>query len=158
MQKFPFSISKIQMRELILNFASQHSNFAALDSCAHVTFENIPNKHYLIAGLGIRKSISANQNALQQLQPFLEDKSNSNQWKFGFLSYDLKNEIENLNSKNQDAIQFPLLHFYIPEIEKQMLAQKKGAVSTVFKSGFLGNYFANLRIASCSAATSASII
>lgn len=34
--------------------------------------------------------------------------------------------------------------FYLPEIEKQILAQKNKSQSTVFKSGFIGNYFANL--------------
>ena len=116
MQKFSYTVSKIQMREQILNLTSQHSSFAVLDSCAPVSFVNIPGKYDLIAGLGIHKSVSVNQNALQQLQSFLEDKENVNHWKFGFLSYDLKNEIENLSSENRDAIQFPLLHFFVPEI------------------------------------------
>ncbi|MCU7550901.1 DinB family protein [Chitinophagaceae bacterium LB-8] len=34
--------------------------------------------------------------------------------------------------------------FYLVEIEKQILAHKSKAPSTVFKSGLLGNYFANL--------------
>jgi para-aminobenzoate synthetase component 1 len=33
---------------------------------------------------------------------------------FGFLNYDLKNEIENLSSNNSDDIQFPLLYFFKP--------------------------------------------
>ncbi|MBK9731698.1 MAG: DinB family protein [Chitinophagaceae bacterium] len=36
--------------------------------------------------------------------------------------------------------------FYLPEMEKQILSQKKGTASTVFKSGLLGNYFANLML------------
>ncbi|MEP7127707.1 MAG: DinB family protein [Chitinophagales bacterium] len=36
--------------------------------------------------------------------------------------------------------------FYLPEMEKQILSQKKGTPSTVFKSGLLGNYFANLML------------
>jgi hypothetical protein len=34
--------------------------------------------------------------------------------------------------------------FYLPEIEKQILAQKNKSQSNVFKSGLIGNYFANL--------------
>ena len=116
MQEFSFTISNIQMRERILYLASQHSNFAVLDSCTHVSFENIPCNYDLVAGLGMHKSVSVKQNALHQLQSFLKDKGSNNYWKFGFLSYDLKNEIENLNSKNQDAVRFPLLHFFVPEI------------------------------------------
>jgi hypothetical protein len=34
--------------------------------------------------------------------------------------------------------------FYLPEIEKQILAQSKTLKSKIFKSGLIGNYFANL--------------
>ena len=39
----------------------------------------------------------------------------SKDWIFCFLSYDLKNEIENLSSKNIDKLNIPNLLFYIPE-------------------------------------------
>ncbi|MFD0748764.1 anthranilate synthase component I family protein [Mucilaginibacter calamicampi] len=35
-------------------------------------------------------------------------------WITGFLSYDLKNEVENLTSSNPDHLQFPDLHFFAP--------------------------------------------
>ncbi len=34
--------------------------------------------------------------------------------------------------------------YYLPEIEKRILAQRPGKVSATFSSGLLGNYFANL--------------
>ena len=34
--------------------------------------------------------------------------------------------------------------FYLPEIEKQMLAQGSTPDAAIFKSGFLGNYFAKV--------------
>ena len=34
---------------------------------------------------------------------------------FGYLSYDLKNEFENLSSNHQDHLDFPLLHFWVPD-------------------------------------------
>lgn len=37
-------------------------------------------------------------------------------WKFGFISYDYKNEIEDLSSNNFDGFQFPNQHFFSPEI------------------------------------------
>lgn len=38
-------------------------------------------------------------------------------WMFGHLSYELKNETEpNLNSKNPNHMEFPVLHFFIPEL------------------------------------------
>jgi para-aminobenzoate synthetase component 1 len=36
-------------------------------------------------------------------------------WLVGYLSYDLKNEIEHLQSKNPDHLQFPGAYFYIPQ-------------------------------------------
>lgn len=36
-------------------------------------------------------------------------------WMFGLLSYDLKNEIEQLESTNIDSLQFPELYFFIPQ-------------------------------------------
>ena len=38
-----------------------------------------------------------------------------NQWKFGFISYELKNNIEDLTSNNKDNLNFPILHFFVPE-------------------------------------------
>lgn len=35
-------------------------------------------------------------------------------WLFGFFSYDLKNQIEELSSNNFDGIQMPLMHFFQP--------------------------------------------
>ena len=38
-----------------------------------------------------------------------------NQWLPGFLSYDLKNEVENLTSENPDYLHFPQLYFFVPK-------------------------------------------
>lgn len=35
-------------------------------------------------------------------------------WLFGYLSYDLKNKIENLSSQNPDHVQLPEMHFFQP--------------------------------------------
>ena len=37
-------------------------------------------------------------------------------WQFGFISYDHKNNIEQLTSHNKDYIQFPEKHFFSPEL------------------------------------------
>ncbi|WP_047414721.1 anthranilate synthase component I family protein [Cellulophaga sp. Hel_I_12] len=36
-------------------------------------------------------------------------------WLFGYLSYDLKNDVEQLTSKNYDGIEFPELYFFQPK-------------------------------------------
>jgi para-aminobenzoate synthetase component 1 len=52
------------------------------------------------------------QEALEQLQDFITE--NPNEYIFGYLSYDLKNEIENLSSSNSDQLNFPSLFFWVP--------------------------------------------
>lgn len=39
----------------------------------------------------------------------------TNDWLFGYLSYDLKNDVEDLNSKNLDYLEFPDLFFFQPK-------------------------------------------
>ncbi|MFC4210052.1 anthranilate synthase component I family protein [Pedobacter lithocola] len=51
-------------------------------------------------------------NAFEKLKSFFEE---NKQWLFGFFSYDLKNEIEDLNSENTDRLSFPDLYFFVPE-------------------------------------------
>jgi para-aminobenzoate synthetase component 1 len=51
-------------------------------------------------------------NAFDQLKSFY---TTHKQWIFGFFSYDLKNEIEELESKNLDSLNFPDLYFFVPK-------------------------------------------
>lgn len=44
------------------------------------------------------------------------DKRIEGEWQFGFISYDYKNEIEQLTSNNYDGIGFPDEHFFTPEL------------------------------------------
>ena len=61
-----------------------------------------------------REIIIANsENALEKLQGFINQ---GNDWFFGYLSYDIKNEIEKLASENFDGLCFPLLHFFVPKV------------------------------------------
>ncbi len=41
--------------------------------------------------------------------------STTKDWLFGYLSYDLKNDIEDLHSKNYDGLEFPELFFFQPK-------------------------------------------
>lgn len=49
------------------------------------------------------------------LQSSFLDKNLPSQWLFGYLSYDLKNQIENLQSQNPDYLHFPESLCFIPE-------------------------------------------
>jgi para-aminobenzoate synthetase component 1 len=51
-------------------------------------------------------------NCLEKATEFLE--KHKKDYRFGFLSYDLKNEVEDLSSQHSDRIQFPLTGFFVP--------------------------------------------
>ncbi len=50
---------------------------------------------------------------IQELNNFLEE--NKGKFIFGFLSYDLKNDFENLHSENQDFVSFCKHYFFVPD-------------------------------------------
>lgn len=57
--------------------------------------------------------LTNDKNAFEKLKEFQLQKQD---WLFGFLSYDLKNSIENLTSHHSDGIKMPDLHFFQPHI------------------------------------------
>ncbi|MGY3054097.1 para-aminobenzoate synthetase component 1 [Pedobacter sp. UYEF25] len=52
----------------------------------------------------------------------------NNNWLFGLLSYDLKNEVEKLESNNVDRLKFPTLYFFLP---KYLIVFKDGQLDVV---------------------------
>ena len=102
-----FKEFKIKM----LSWANQFSIFCLLDNNQY-NFSD-PSFECLLAVGSITKLQLNAGNAFNGLHNFLKD---NNDWAFGHFSYDLKNETENLSSKNFDGIQLPDLFFFIPEI------------------------------------------
>jgi len=103
----------IQNRELFrkkaLQWAKTFSHFAWLDdNKIPYLYNGFPN----ILAVGGKSIISATESGFPSLQTCLGKKSG---WLFGFLTYDLKNEIEKLQSKNPEYIQFPQICFFEPE-------------------------------------------
>jgi para-aminobenzoate synthetase component I len=47
-----------------------------------------------------------------ELQSFLDQHKAHT---FGYFSYDVKNSVEQLQSNNEDAVQFPLAYFFVPK-------------------------------------------
>ena len=66
----------------------------------------------MLVGVGALSEITPTTqsfNALEKYQRQVQD------WLFGYLSYDLKNELEDLSSSNSDRLQFPQMHFFQPK-------------------------------------------
>ncbi len=101
----------VSLKAKMLNWLSRFSIFCLLDNQQYnfdvPTFECLAG-----AGVHTKFNISSNKN-LENLQHFLAE---NNDWIFGHLNYDIKNEIENLSSDNTDNINFPDLYFFIPEM------------------------------------------
>jgi para-aminobenzoate synthetase component I len=86
------------------------SNFCFLDSNGY----DFDKSYDCIAGCGSIHSIICNEkNNISSLAEFINE---SKDWLFGHVSYDLKNEIENLSSNNKDGIDFPDFYFFVPQI------------------------------------------
>lgn len=85
--------------------------------CCFLDNHNYHLSHHTIecmAAADASDSIQANAgNAIDQLYSFHQQ---HNDWIFGHLSYDLKNEIESLSSNNPDRVQFPDLFFFVPQV------------------------------------------
>jgi len=107
----------------LFQFARTFDNVAWLDSQLNSLSNsqsqegNTKEKHNTedtLVALGKRSFLSCNAGtAFEQLNQYTSD----NKWAFGFLSYDLKNEVEsNLSSNNFDGLNFPDLYFFEPEV------------------------------------------
>jgi len=77
-------------------------------------FLNGNKSHSGYIAIGSKKEIvyTANNIHLEKLNNFI---SIPDSWKFGYISYDVKNEFENLPSANADGLEFPEIHFFIPQ-------------------------------------------
>jgi para-aminobenzoate synthetase component 1 len=109
---YPFPVSDIETFKLqLVEISNQVTHFCYLDS------NNYPNYPYSTFGslfaIDAVDVISVSKNCLEQFDTF---QLQHQDWLFGFLNYDLKNEIEpNLESTKIDNIQNPILHFFVPK-------------------------------------------
>ena len=69
------------------------------------------HSHNWLLAIDALDELMAEENAFAQLKSFHEKTRSPI---FGFLSYDLKNQVEELSSKHPDELQFPLLYFFKP--------------------------------------------
>ena len=103
-----FQINDVdRFKKNLLNWAGQFSRCCVLDSNQWQG-----NKNELIAAVGSVHELVPGKNSFEELKKFHALKKD---WLFGHLSYDLKNENEDLCSENFDGIGFPEMHFFQPE-------------------------------------------
>ena len=91
----------------IVNFSSEQSHFTLLNS--NDSFDD----YELIIAYGAESFLKSSKNSLKKIDKYIHT---VNDWIFGYLSYDLKNEIENLTDLNKDVFNLPNLYFYQPKV------------------------------------------
>lgn len=87
------------------------------ESESHVVllFDQSPN-HSCLLGIGVKRELvfkTSEPGILDALEKFSKE---GNAWTFGWFGYDLKNDIENLETRNKDALGHPVLAWWEPEI------------------------------------------
>jgi para-aminobenzoate synthetase component I len=106
-----------------LNWAVSHfEHVVYLSSSGFKTGSYSEYEALLAVGVARRVSADENSDAFNLLKNFVKK---NQEWMFGFLSYDLKNQLEKLSSSNPDGIQMPLMNFFIPQI---LFIFKKGQI------------------------------
>ena len=118
LQKLTYTISSANFNPNIEALSKHFDHICVFDSNPQANNNQYLKTAQLIAVGAVKELIvKTEENALDQLQQFINENKN---WLFGYLSYDLKNEIENLHSKNDDGLLFPLLHFFVPKVVMQV--------------------------------------
>ncbi|PVW15718.1 aminodeoxychorismate synthase component I [Marixanthomonas spongiae] len=102
------SLPDVKVR--ILTWAQQFEEVAWMDSNS---FEANHSSYQAILAVDAFTSIRTDHfNAFEKLEEY---QRTAKDWIFGYLTYDLKNDVENLSSSNDDGLAFPDLQFFQPK-------------------------------------------
>ncbi|GGH19609.1 anthranilate synthase component I family protein [Pedobacter zeae] len=114
--KTPPNISDFKQKAL--NWINRFEVCCFLDSNG---YKDAYSAYDFIIAADVAHELKCNtKNAFNELKSFY---ALHQQWIFGFFSYDLKNETEDLQSSNPDGLNFPDLYFFVP---KYLLAFRNG--------------------------------
>ncbi|WP_396600807.1 aminodeoxychorismate synthase component I [Algibacter sp. R77976] len=94
----------------LLNWAQQYDDVVWLDSNSYSQMYSSYD-----AVLAVDAFTCIQTDYFQGFEKLKEYYSTTKDWIFGYLTYDLKNDVENLKSDNHDALGFPDLYFFQPK-------------------------------------------
>ena len=113
---YTFKVDKpSELSKLLLFKSKSLSYISVLDSNIQAGRPSLPKDYInydLIAGVDALEVLNVENDSFNALQNF---HAQHKDWMFGYLSYDLKNEVEKLNSDNNDGIKAANLSFFIPK-------------------------------------------
>lgn len=116
-------------KQKALHFANQFDVCCFLDSNE---YRNEYSAYDFILAFGQKAELKPTTgHAFELLKNFYE---HHKEWMFGLLSYDLKNELEDLKSDNEDRLGFPDLYFFIPEY---LIASKNDELTVIIGEDFI---------------------
>lgn len=99
-----------QFQEQLLVWAQQFKQIVWLDTNKH---KNKYSSYHAALAVDAYTELSTDfRDAFKNLDKYY---SETNDWIFGYISYDLKNAIENLKSQNFDGLEFPELYVFQPK-------------------------------------------
>lgn len=116
MKQLSIEVHPEEIRNKLLNYSQQFDTSFFYDSNADVNNASpLSYRSYdFLLALGVNRKVKFNTGQhFNDLQDF-QDANKT--WLFGYLSYDLKNEIEELYSKNENALALPLAQFVEPQL------------------------------------------
>ncbi|MCM5662904.1 aminodeoxychorismate synthase component I [Galbibacter mesophilus] len=116
-----FNIDHIEMfKKKLFQWASQFEEVVWLDSNF---YKQTYSSYEAVLAVDAFTSIKTDyHNAFEDLKEY---QTTTADWIFGYLTYDLKNDVENLSSENFDGLHFPDLFFFQP---KRLIFLKKDSV------------------------------
>ena len=105
-----FAVNLDSLRPKILNWAQQFEEIIWLDGNDYALKEK--SFEAILAVDAFTALRTDSHNGFEKLKEY---QNNSQDWIFGYLTYDLKNDVENLQSNNVDGLNFPDLYFFQPK-------------------------------------------
>lgn len=97
-------------KKVLLQWARQYEEVVWFDSNDH---KDSYSNYEAVLAVDAFKAIQTD--ASEAFEKLKEYQQTTADWIFGYLSYDLKNDVEDLNSKNHDGLKFPELFFFQPK-------------------------------------------
>lgn len=97
-------------KKLLISWAQQFREVVFMDSNS---YPQLYSSYDCLLAVDAFTSIKTDHfNAFEDLKQYQQT---TKDWLFGYLTYDLKNNVEKLNSTNHDGLQFPDLFFFQPK-------------------------------------------
>lgn len=103
-------VDVLEFKERLLQWSQRFYETVWLDSNSHIDAYSSFDVILAVDALTVLQTDS--KNAFENLKEY---QSETQDWIFGYLSYDLKNDVEKLSSNNHDGLDFPELYFFQPK-------------------------------------------